>query len=258
MLNLKKSASPVATEELKVANCPICQAYVCHVYFMEDASTKKKSKWFACSCGVVFQSQKPNGVYDQKYYDKTSNIHEKTRTAYRYPVSMYAPIIEELIYGRRVLLLGQNNHYQHEAFEERGWVPTTIDKNSIHKDRHDFIADDFEKHEFTEATKYNLIWIYHTLESLKDPVASLDLCTKILGEDGILFLGAVDTDFINTRSSSCFIHWKPDENYIMWNRRSIIKHLEKLGYNVILARQNYEHRFPTWDDFHIIAQKKFF
>lgn len=258
MINIKKEAESLEVGELKVTNCPVCGSYVSHTYFMQDATTKKKSKWFSCHCGVVFQSKLPDGKYDQEYYDKTSNLHPKTKTAYEYPVRIYAPIIEELIYGRRVLLVGQNNHYQADAFANRGWVPTTIDKNSRYSDSHDFIAADFEEYHFPEATKYNLIWMYHTLECFKDPLASLDFCNKILAEDGILFIGTPDTDFINTRSSSCFIHWKPEHNHIMWNRSSLSSHLDKLGFNVILSRQNYEHRFPVWDDQHLIAQRKFF
>jgi len=258
MLDLKKKNNNLPTEELKVTNCPICQSYVCHQYFMSDASTGKKSKWFSCSCGVVFQANKPTGVYDKSYYDKTSNIHQKTKTSYEYTIKLYAPIIEELIYGRRVLLLGQNNHYQSDYFASRGWVPTTIDKNTRYQDSHNFIASDFEHYQFPEATKYNLIWIYHTLECLSDPIASLELCKKLLAEDGIIYIATPDTDFINTRSSSCFIHWKQEYNHIMWNRSSLTRHLDKLGFNVILSRQNYEHRFPVWDDCHILAQKKFF
>jgi len=225
---------------------------------MKDATTGKLSKWFSCSCGVVFQSKKPEGIYDQKYYDKTSNLHAKTKTAYEYPIRLYAPIIEELIYGRRVLLVGQNNHYQHEEFARRGWVPTTIDKNTRCSNSHEFIASDFESYQFPEALKYNLIWIYQTLECFNNPIGSLELCKKILAEDGIIFLASPDTDFINTRSSSCFIHWKPDMNNVMWNKRAITKHMESLGFNTILCRSNYEHRFPVWDDFHAVFQKRFF
>jgi len=258
MLDLKKKVDIIEKEELRVTNCPICSAYVCHVYYMQDASTKKKSKWFSCSCGVVFNSQKPSIKYDRNYIDKYVEYGEKKKDEYQYPIKVYAPIIEELIYGRRVLLVGQINPYQSEAFASRGWVPTIIDKNSSIVSQDNYISEDFETHKFPESIKYNMIWIYNTLECFNNPVGSLELCHKLLAEDGIIFIGTPDTDFINTRSSSCFIHWKHDENYIMWNRRSITRHLEHLGFNVILARQNYEHRFPVWDDIHLIAQKKFF
>ena len=258
MLNLKKEAETLEVGELIIGTCPVCSSYVANQYFMQDATTKKRSKWFSCKCGVCFQNKKPTGIYDQAYYERTSNLHPKTQTSYEYPIRIYAPLIEELIYGRRVLLIGQNNHYQSEAFAKRGWVPTTIDKNTRYSNSHDFIASDFEHYQFPEATKYNLIWFYHSLECLTDPIASLALCKKLLAEDGILFIATPDTDFINTRSSSCFLHWKPDYNHIMWNRRSLTAHLDSLGFNTILARQNYEHRFPVWDDVHLIAQKRFF
>jgi hypothetical protein len=258
MLDFKKKAEHVPVEELRVANCPACKAYVCHVYLMQDKPTGKKSKWFSCSCGVVFQDKKPTGVYNQSYYDNTSNLNPKSKDSYEYPVRIYAPLIEELIYGRRVLLLGQNNNYQSDAFAERGWIPTTIDKNSRYKDSDRLIAADFESYKFNLSTKFNLIWIYHTLDNLIDPIASLELCKTLLAEDGIIVVMGADTDFINTRSSSCFVHWKPDYNHIMWNRRSLTRQLDSLGFNVIMSRQNYEHRFPVWDDYHILAQKKFF
>lgn len=255
MLNLNKEAKPLDAGELKLSTCPVCHSYVLHIYFMQDAKTKVSSKWYSCACGVVFQDKLPEGKYDKAYWDKYDQHDKKLKESYEYPVRIYAPTIEELIYGRRVLLIGKVTAHQEEYFAVRGWVPTSIDKNPA-SNAH--IIADFEKHQFPESQKYNLIWIYHTLECFADPVASLVLCDKLLVEDGVLFIATPDTDFIHTRASSGFIHWKPDMNYLMWNRRSLTRHLETLGLNVILARQNYEHRFPQWDDLHILAQKKFF
>lgn len=258
MLNLKKESNTIEVGELKIANCPICGAYVCHQYYMQDATSKKTSRWYSCSCGVVFQSQKPTGIYDKKYWDKYNQYDKKLKDAFQYPIRLYAPIMEELIYGRKVLIVGRQTTHQEEYFMERGWVTTTIDKNSAFESSDILIVDDFEKHKFPESVKYNAIWIYHTLECFDNPVEALSLCQKLLTEDGILFIASPDTDFISTRSSSNFIHWKPETNHIMWNRRSITRHLENLGFTIILNRQNYEHRFPAWDDFHILAQKRFF
>lgn len=225
---------------------------------MQDSNTKKKSKWFSCKCGVVFNAQKPTKVYDMKYWQEGTKKDDGKKAAFEYPVRLYAPIIEELIYGRRVLIVGRPNTYQEDALAYRGWVPTVIDKNTSFVTQDNLIASDFETYEFPKDQKYNMIWMYHTLDCMANPIGTLELCHKLLAEDGILVLMGADTDFINTRSSSCFVHWKHDENYLMWNRRALTRHLDSLGFNIILARQNYEHRFPTWDDYHIIAQKKFF
>ena len=258
MLDFKKKVDVKPLEEIKVANCPVCNAYVCHAYYMVDKSSNKKSRWFSCSCGIIFNAQKPTKVYDQKYWLDNSTYDAKRKTAFEYPIRLYMPIIEELTYGRRVLIIGRPNTYQEEAMEARGWVTTIIDKNTHFKSGGNLIASDFETYSFPESPKYNLIWIYHTLECFSDPVASLTLCSKLLAEDGILSLYGVDTDFINTRSNSCFIHWKYDQNYIMWNKRAITKKMESLGFNTIMCRSNHENRFNMWDDFHGIWQKSFF
>jgi len=257
-LNLKKEAETLKVGDIELGTCPVCLSYVSHIYFMQDAKTKTQSKWYSCACGVVWNSQKPNIIYDRKYWDKYDQFDKKLKDAYEYPIRIYAPLIEELIYGRRVLIIGQTTNHQCEEFKRRGWIPTVIDKNNTFDNDDGYISDNFETHEFPESEKYSMVWIYHTLECFEKPVEALSKIKSLLTEDGILFIGTPDTDFIHTRGSCGFIHWKPDMNYLMWNKRSLIRHLETLGFNVIMARQNYEHRFPIWDDLHCIAQKKFF
>lgn len=254
MPNLKKESD--VQQELKISACPICKSYVSQVYFMQDAISKIQSKWYSCSCGVVFQGSLPTAKYDEKYRKRYETHDKKVESAFKYPVKIYSPLIEELMYGRNALIVGTPTFHQSDALEERGWINYSIDKNESYKTEERRFVGDFETYEFPE--KYNLIWIYHTLECFADPIKALEKCKDLLVEDGIIFIASPDTDFINTRSSSNFIHWKPEYNHIMWNRRSISKHLDSLGFNVILNRQNYEHRFPAWDDFHILAQRKFF
>ena len=258
MLNLKKEADPLKNVGIQLGTCPVCSSYVSHIYFMQDSKTKQQSKWYSCSCGVVWQEKKPTKVYDRAYWDEYAKYDKKLKDSYQYPVLIYTPIIEELIYGRKVLLIGRVNTHQEEAFAKRGWVPYSIDKNKAQEPLDRLFIGDFEDYQFPEGMKFNLIWVYHTLECFLDPILALAKCKSLLTEDGILYLASPDTDFIHTRGSSGFMHWKPDMNYLMWNRRSISTFLEKLGFTIILARQNYEHRFPIWDDYHVIAQRKFF
>lgn len=258
MLNLKKSASSLKQDEFRLSKCPLCGAYVCHIHFMQDAESKKQSKWFECSCGIVFQDSKPTGVYDKKYWDKYNDYSSKIEDCYKYPVRIYAPLIEELIYGRKVLIVGRQTDHQERAFSDRGWIAYSIDKNEYLEPSDRLFVGDFEKYEFQDNHRFSMIWFSHTLECFSDPISALSKAKSLLDEDGILFIASPDTDFIKTRGSTNFIHWKPEDNHIMWNKRSITRHLESLGFNVIMCRSNYEHRFPAWDDFHLIAQRKFF
>lgn len=258
MLNLKKEADTLQIGDLTIGTCPICSSYVSHIYYMQDSTTKVRSVWYSCACGVVFQSKKPQFIYDKNYKEKFDEHDLKLKDSFAYPIKIYSPLIEELIYGRKVLIIGHETSHQENELKERGWITYSIDKNESNTPSEYLFVGDFESYEFNPNLKFNMIWLYHTLECFHDPIKSLDKCKSLLAEDGIIFIASPDTDFINTRSSSRFIHWKQDMNYLMWNRRSLSSHLEKLGFNVILARQNYEHRFPYWDDLHIIAQRRFF
>ena len=258
MLQLKKQADTLEIGELSIGTCPVCASYVSHVYFMQDGNSKRQSKWYACSCGVVFQQKHPFGVYDSAYRKKYATFDSKTKDAYEHPVRIYAPIIEESLYGRKALFIGCPTFHQNEAFRARGWVDYTIDKNSSYEPGDRAFVADFEDFKFPEGLKFNLIWIYSTLECFLDPVKALSRCKDLLTEDGILFIASPDTDFINTRASCNFIHWKDEYNHIMWNKRSISRHLDSQGFNQILLKSNHERRFPATDDFHGIWQKKFY
>lgn len=258
MLNLKKQADTLKVGDIELGTCPACISYVSHLYFMQDAVSKVQSRWYSCKCGVVWQAGIPKGVHDNKYLDGIRN-NNKLRDCYQHTIRLYAPIIEELVYGRRVLIVGGATPHEAEFFAHRGWIPEVIDKDPKVDDFKWLIRADFEKHDLgQDGKKYNLIWMYQSLECFLDPVSALAKCSSLLTEDGILFIGSPDTDFIHTRGSSGFIHWKPDMNFVMWNIPSITKQLEKLGFVVIMSRQNYEQRFPAWDDFHLMAQKKYF
>jgi hypothetical protein len=257
MINTKKEAKQLESTTVEIAQCPACEAITTHMYFMQDASTKVQSKWYGCSCGIVWQAHRPDFTYTKEYVDKYVPTGAKYESASRYLPQIIAPLIEESTYGRKMLMVG---HYPHqlEVFRHRGWVPFTIDKNVNLATSERLIASDFETFTFPEDEKYALVWIYHVLESFQNPFEALKKVKNILSEDGILFIGTPDTDFLYTRGPAGFPHWKRDFNHILWNRRSLTSYLEKLGFDIVLSRRNYEQRFPAWDDCWILAQKKFF
>lgn len=223
---------------------------------MQCGKTGKKSKWHSCACGIIFQKDKPKGEYGLKYLTEHIEAGQKYRDSAQYPIRLYLPLIEELIYGRKALVVGTPTFHQVDALKDRGWVTHSIDKNEALTATNRHIVGDFETHEFTQ--QFNLIWMYHTLECFTDPSASLRKCFTLMPEDGIIFIATPNTDFVYTRASSAFVHWKEDNNNIMWNIRSLNKEMDKLGFVNIMARSNYEHRFIAIDDLHAIYQKKFF
>ena len=235
--------------------CPICGSIVLHTHYMRDADSKTESIWYHCSCGVVFNSEP--APYDPPKIDRYKDGGKKYEDSCKFPVHVYAPIIEESVYGRKMMEVGHTHPYLLESMGERGWITMSMDKNPAYEDSETHLVEDIEETEPDDDFKVSLVWMDQTLEKLRKPKETLAKIFNLLTEDGILFLATADVDFINTRSPSKFNHWNP-RNYVMWNRRSLTSFLEQLGFSVIVCRKNQEHRFTGSDTIHIIAQKKFF
>ena len=84
-------------------HCPICNVETNYIYRMEDGRTHEQSDWFRCQCGVVFQKELPDhSLYDEKYIAALAE-GKRARERYDYMLRLYAPLIEELTYGRMML-----------------------------------------------------------------------------------------------------------------------------------------------------------
>ena len=257
MLNPNKEAERLDNNTVQLAQCPICASYTTLMYYMQDAKTKVKTKWYHCHCGVVWQHDPKEVVYDGNYYRRHYEGGKKWQDTSEYPVRVYAPIIEEAVYGRKALVIGLQDPYQADLLRHRGWVTFTCDRNTglSPSDRH--FACDFETHTFDPDLRFNLIWLYQTFECFANPKQSLTKCYQLLAEDGILVVMTPNADFIHLRSPAGFQHWKRD-NKFLWNPKALGAYLERLGFLTIMCRSNMEPRFPVQDDFHAIYQKKYF
>jgi len=253
---------------VEITPCPICKSLSSYMYYMQPKDADdEKSKWYRCNCGVIWQGKLPQSLtstdsmkklYNEDYINSYLQGGDKYIRISQYPVRVYAPLIEELIYGRMILDVGFNTTFLMQAFQKRGWVAHGIECNAVTKKSERIFNGDFEYYEFPKDLKFNLIWMSHVLEHFRNPIRALEKARDMMKEDGVIFIATPDTDFVVTRTSSGFPHWKMREHYIMWNIESLSKELERIGFNVILQRRNYDQRFANWDDLHIIAQKKFY
>ncbi len=145
-----------------------------------------------------------------------------------------------------------------QAFSIRGWVPFGIEVNSCASESSRLIKGDFESYSFPERVKYDLVWMNHVLPNFKDPAGALRKAYDLLQPNGLLFIAVPDSDMMYTNSQAAFFYWRKHEYYIMWNKQTLTRQLQNIGYEIILTKRNYENRFAYQDDLHIIAQKKFF
>ena len=252
--------------------CGISTNYVWRLKYSED----NISQWYRCTCGVAFQEEYPSlKVYDKKYIKEYNDKH--TQKLLKHYVHTYAPLIEETVYGRKMLDVGFGGKVIMNEMERRGWLTWGIDSNKVICGHDNIYKGDFEEYDFKpnvskEALEkelgkeaivdlkieYDLIWCSNTFACFKDPVKALKKMYELLNEEGTLFLTVPDIDFITTCGIGAFPGFKKDEYHTLWNKTSIVRELERIGFNVIMAKRNFKNSYINHYDVHIIAQKKYF
>lgn len=253
MLNPKIEAEIVKNKVITaMARCPICDAFSTYMHYMRDAKSKLESLWYQCNCGTLWQKDRAKNIYEDSYFNAIEGTHIKVSDCLNYSAKLYLPIIEEMIYGRKVLHVSLINDCQQIPFDERGWIFESIDLWN----RKATLRNNVENHKF--KYKFNMIWMPMVLECLEKPKETLLKLSETLVEDGILFIETPDTSYLSTRSPMSFVHWKKEHNNVMWNRHKLQEYLETIGFDVVMNRRNYEQRFMFVDTTHIIAQKRFY
>jgi SAM-dependent methyltransferase len=235
--------------------CPICGRPTVHAYnITEDEKTEKGGLWFNCSCGVIFQDKFPaDTVYDDDHVNRfitAKEFEEKSFHAQR----TYINLIEELVYGRKWLDVGFCYENPLNWLRDRGWICWGIDKHHLVKEDKYHIKDDFETYNFRDL-QFDVVWMGHVFEHFRDPVKALKKAYDITPEDGVVVITTPDVDFINQTTPARFPHWKSEEHYIMWNKDSLKREAEKLGFQVIMCRSNFSERYMALWDTHLILQK---
>jgi len=248
-------------EDRQIGVCPICKGQVVSNYFykMEDADTKDISIWMKCRCGVVWNTEIPNdatNIFDKKYVKILMEDSQKHIDASMYAPRVFAPIIEESTYGRKMLEVGYCTPFVMQAMSTRGWISFGIDISKDAPTNERMIQGDFETYTFPKDLRFNLVWMGHVLENFEDPIGALEHAYEILTEDGLIFISTPDTDFIYTNDKTGFCHWRGKENYIMWSRPTLENKLREMGFDILVSKRNYEKRFTNWDNMFIVAQKK--
>jgi 2-polyprenyl-3-methyl-5-hydroxy-6-metoxy-1,4-benzoquinol methylase len=240
---------------------------------IEESDNKgARGTWYHCQCGVIFQSKQPEGaIYDEHYVAKLAE-GKQARERYEYLLRLYAPLIEELTYGRMMLEVGFCVPYILQSMEERGWLTWAIDVNPTLTGKGNIYKGDFLDYDFSLSNesvkgatgedkidrKFDLVWMGHVLEHFSDPITALNKSYELLESKGILFITTPDIDFINKTTVQGWPHFRSQEHYILWSERALCRELERIGFNIIMKRRNFSARFMEHYDLHIMAQKAYF
>lgn len=261
-------------KEVHPKSCPVCNIQTSYVYVINEVKEGVSAMWYKCQCGVIFQEDHPvHDNYNEEYAINYAEMKE-CKPRMTHAARIYAPLIEELTYGRQILDVGYCVPHVLNYYEDRGWIPWGIDNNASFVGNKNMYKGNFLEYDFNiPATtdelraladgdhferKFDLIWMSHIFEHFNDPIAALRKSYNLLSESGCIYIATPDIDFINKTGVSGYGHWKAKEHYTLWSEKALQRELERAGFKIVMSRRNFSSRFSSWYDIQIIAQKNYF
>jgi len=229
--------------------CRICGKSQVTKYAITDLAGIQDD-WFHCFCGTVFRDAVINkNLFNAEYLAKWADKKGFDLRS-EYLLRLYIPLIEEIIYGRKFLDVGFGVPYNILNLKDRGWIATGVDLIP-----NDFIQDDFEVFEFGD--KFNFILMGHVLESFRDPVGALKRAYNLLDRDGVLLITHPAPELIHYLGLSGFGHWDNTFSTTFISDKELKRLALGIGFEVVLSRINFSQRFLSWNNRHMILQRKY-
>ncbi len=230
--------------------CPICGLPLIINYPILDCYNND-TNWFLCKCGcIVNLNKRVDKTFFNEEYRKVYQSLKQVKERNKYFMDMYLPLIEEMTYGRKFLDIGFCEPYNIDMLTEKGWISTGIDLMD-----NKYIKADFEDYTPEPYENYDFIYMGGILESFNFPVQALEKSYKLLRNEGCLLVTTPCADSIFISGIKKFGHWNGKSALMFFSKRKILEILEKIGYNIVVVRENYGQRFLNWNNLHILVQK---
>lgn len=243
--------------------CALCDQIV----FQNYKLTNSDHPWYHCACGCVFHDKafEPEKVFTPEHNARLLELKGYEERA-RYFARVYGPIIEERIYGRKVLDVGLGSDILLQEWERRGWVVDGIDLCP-----NPYITGNFETYDFwkedekagRDPSRYDLIWMGDVLQCFRNPVAAVYKAYNLLNPSGILFVVTPNTDLMRKGRIGGWGHWNQDENrhFVSYDiLRDIFGRCDESlsgRMKVIYADEHVtSKRFVSYSNMHVMAQKQ--
>lgn len=232
---------PSLAEDTK---CPVCD------HLQAAGIRSGKTVWFHCYCDTLFHTDGIDPkVFSNGYLDEWKR-RKNIDVCFDYLIRTYAPLVEELTYGRRFLDVGFTLPTRIKTMNARGWLSTGIDLVE-----NDYCKNDFETFNFKVAT-FDFILMGHVLQSLKDPVKAIQKSFDLLNDRGILMITMPSPELSRSTGPNKFGHWNAESSWIYISNTQLQKITTKAGFRTVYAEHNVSRRFGTWNDLHLMLVKE--
>lgn len=242
--------------------CKLCDQIVYQNYKL----TTSEHLWYHCACGCMFHDDKTPAeeVFTVEHNKKLSAIKNHEDRA-KYFARVYGPLIEEKIYGRKLLDVGFGTEVLLNEWEQRGWVVQGIDVCPASINKPHLIQANFETYDFWKegCDRYDLIWMGDVLQCFQDPVKALYKAYNLLNPHGLLFIVTPNTNLMRRNRISSWGHWDQKENK-QFISIDILKDIlsrcdESLTGRVKILYEDENvtsKRFITYSNMHVLVQKQ--
>lgn len=240
--------------------CKLCdhRVYTEYKTLMPKKDPKEEDRyvqWEHCGCGYVFHDQEFKHKFDADYVKKYQDL-KLINERFDYYIRLFAQIIEEKTYGKRMLDVGFCTTHIIDGFSKRGWITTGIDLIP-----NDHLTGDFETFDFGVA-KFDLIWMGDVLQCFEQPIHAIYRAYELLNPDGILFVSTPNSDLLRKEGIKTFGHWDYKVNRSFINESILRRALAVCDRDftgtftpIYFDAANTSQRFVTWNNMHCIARK---
>jgi len=255
-MDIRKEFTMNTENKQKELRCPMCQELVFQAYSLTK-NEKESVNWLHCRCGFMFHQVEvdPKTVWTPEYAKEYADL-KFVKERMLYYIRLYAPICEELTYGRRMLDVGFCTPILMEEMERRGWLTAGVDLIPNKYVTGDFMTETFE------GERFDLIWMSDFLQCLKDPIPAIYKAYELLRPNGVLFIITPNTDNIRRNYIPAWGHWDMQTCQSFINERILREALIKCeaSFNgrmqiLYLNPCNMSTRMISWQNMHVIAQK---
>ena len=224
--------------ELSPVACAVCHAEDAELRFEKQGLQVVRCR----RCGLFYVNPRLSMDALRKLYNeqKISDTFYYVRTAKDDAISFNKrlKLIERLRPPGRLLDVGCGPGTFLALAQKRGWKARGIDVNATSVERCkaaglDAVAGTFPHPELAGA-KFDAIVLNDVIEHLTEPRAALQAVKEMLAPGGVMFISTPDVGSLVARMArSRWLHFKPVEHLTYFDRRTLARLLEEVGFEIV-------------------------
>lgn len=173
-----------------------------------------------CNCRNIFFTDWRNiqmDGYDNDYIERTKSGENERKTRLVEIEKQWALVRRLKPDAKSLLNVGDYDDVFLDYLKRSDWDRMNMATLDIipRESRHRLITANFEDWESDE--KFDIIWMSHLIEHVKNPKAVMLKAKRMLNPNGIIFVATPDTHHINWENPLEWMNWIVEQHHTLWN-----------------------------------------